>query len=146
MPKGLKLPPLRVLTDEQAASLPRDRRDELQAKSLAAFTWRSLEALRAAWAAIIPGGRVEAVMYDRGRKCGYLMGRAHVEVLPFPWPSDRVWFYFYTPGIVWPAPMMATNSERAVDDDRVSVRPEWVTSCIDSVLTTLGGSSCSGPG
>jgi hypothetical protein len=138
VPKALKLPPLRVLQDPQAESLTQADREELQVKSLAAFAWRALEALRDAWSRVIPGGRVELVMYDYRKRCGYILGKPHIETMPFPWPERMVRFYFYLPGTLCPLPMApGREHQRAVADDGVSVRPAWVQECLDAVLTSV---------
>jgi hypothetical protein len=141
VPKGLKLPPLRVLEDPHAESLPQEYREELQAKSLAAFAWRTLEALREAWEETVPRGRVELVMYDMRLKCGYVLGQPHIETMPFPWPEKRVVFYFYLPRSMWPVPMSAREPKRALGPDGVSVRSEWVAQVIEEVLETLAGAA-----
>lgn len=143
--KAMKLPPLRRLAEEAALSLPQAERDELQAKSLAAFTWRTLEALRAAWGLAIPGGRVELVMYDFRHRCGYILSRPHIEQLPFPWPERRTVFYFYLPRSVWPVPMHAKEPRRALSGDGVSVRTDWIFQVVGDVLTTLGGGADRAP-
>lgn len=146
LPKGLKLLPLRTLEDQQAESLPQARQEELQARSLAAFTWRTLEALREVWSLTMPGGRVEIVMCDSQQKCGYVLSRSHIENLPFPWPEVRTAFYFFVPGMLAPIPMWTRDSRRALGDDGVSVRAAWVFECIEWVLMTFGGGADRKPG
>ncbi len=136
---GPKLPPLRMLDESHALGMPVEMREELQAKSLAAFTWRTLELLRDAWGRMIPGGRVELVMFDFREKCGYVLGRAHIETLPFPWPSKRMAFYFYTPGILRPVPLCSNDPMLALHADGVSVRSLWVQQVINEALKVLGG-------
>ena len=137
LPKGLKLPPLRTLDDQHAESIPQEYREELQAKSLAAFTWRTLEALREAWNLAIPGAWVELVMYDMRASCGYVLGRPHIESLPFPWPEKRLRFYFYVPNRLVPYVLTVSNSKTALGTDGVSVNAGWVLQCVFDVLKAI---------
>jgi hypothetical protein len=141
IPKGLKLPPLRIPDRQFVSRLSSQSREELQSLSHAAFTWRTLETLRDIWKLALPGGRVELVIFDHKNCCGYVLDRPDIETLPFPWPSNRTAFYFYLPHCMWPVPVSTDDPRRALGEDGVSVRTEWVLQVIEGVLEVFGKAS-----
>ncbi len=79
-------------------------------------------------------------MYDMHQRCGYVLGRPHVEALPFPWPMRTV-FYFYVPGRLAPAPIYGTEPRGALGDDGFSVRASWIFQVVREAVKTFGATA-----
>ncbi len=110
----------------QNAGIPRERLEDCQARSHAAFAWRALGELRRAWSEILPSGRVEMVLLDAAHKRAFVMARAVIETVPFPWHPTKTSWYFYWPTRFEPVVVQEHDPMMAVAGDRISVSAEWV--------------------
>lgn len=141
------LPRLVPLQSPDQSNIPREHLEKLQADSHASFAWRALEALRKAWGEALPGGRVELVLEERDRGMGYLLGRPHIECMPFPWHPAKTAFWFFGPASPRPIRVFEPRAQDALGPDGVSVSPTWVMEGVRLALEGLSrGGSPSGPG
>jgi hypothetical protein len=108
---------------------PKDKLEDCQARSHAAFAWRALEELRVAWDNTLRGGRVEMVMLDVAHMRAFLLARKVIETVPFPWPNKTSW-YFYWPTRFEPVVVQEQNAKAALAGDRISISQSWVQDMI----------------
>jgi len=125
----------------------RDRLEDYQVRSRAAFAWRALEEMRAAWGRALGGGRVEMVLLDAQHRRAFLLARQVVETVPFPWHPKKTAWYFYWPGRLEPVVMWEPDALDALAADGVSVKPTWVKGMVQAaMLSTSALIPGAGPG